>query len=103
MGKGSHVSLADLLRILDGYSLNVPTKGDFTRYHPDTVYVTTNYHPYTWYDYSKRMLSYKAIARRFTEVHRFYETCTVIDKPGTHSWEKFWQPNVDEGNPGLIN
>lgn len=90
MGAGSHLPLNQLLRLLDGYSLTVPVKGDFVAYHPDTIYVTTNYHPSKWYDFTDRGPSYKAIVRRFTEVREYLSNSVNLYTPGNEEWNLFW-------------
>lgn len=95
MGKGSKFSLADLLRILDGYALQVQVKGAHTIWHPDVIYITTNYHPRDWYDWSTRLPSWGALKRRISEV-RVYKGASVsaiADELMTkRAWEEFWQP-----------
>lgn len=68
MGRGSKLGLADLLRLLDGYPVQVPVKGGFTQWHPSRIIVTSNYPPTEWYDWSRREPSYRALGRRFTLV-----------------------------------
>lgn len=94
MGRGSKFSLADLLRLLDGYQLQVQVKGSFTVWHPDVIYITTNYHPRDWYDWDKRLPSWGALKRRFTEVHAFRDGKHSIFTPSelSLSWEVFWAP-----------
>lgn len=67
-GGASHMSLTTLLRLLDRYPVQVPTKGGHTWFHPDTIYVTTNIHPAEWYKWEKRETQYPALQRRFTSV-----------------------------------
>lgn len=87
-GGGSKYKLTDLLRLLHGWTETVPYKGGFTIWKPDTIILTTNYHPALWYNINPRMqdcgdhyqgysqkkdrrASYKALARRFTQVIEF--------------------------------
>lgn len=58
------ISHAQLLRILDGYKMQVPYKGGFTWACWTTVYITSNEWPDTWYQGGVTA----ALKRRFTEV-----------------------------------
>ncbi len=79
-GAASHFSLCNLLQLLDRYPCQVPTKGGFTWWLPDEVFITTNILPRDWYKWENRGEQYKALARRFTEVREYY-----VSLPGTHS------------------
>ncbi len=68
------VKLSYLLQYLDRYPIYVENKGGHCWFHPDHIIVTTNYHPRAWYNWEDREVSYKALARRFTEVIEFTET-----------------------------
>lgn len=58
-----------LLRILDGYQLRIETKGNHTYALWDTVYITSNNSPDTWYDYSKfTTQQYNALFRRLSNI-----------------------------------
>lgn len=70
-GRMSHTSLTDLLRILDRYTLFVPVKGGFTRFCPKRIFLTTNYLPSAWYDWTTRSPQRVALARRFSQLHVF--------------------------------
>lgn len=73
-GGFSKVGLTTLLRLLDGYHDIVPTKGNFTPWKPDKIYITTNIWPDKWYDYnspSDRKAHFRALVRRFTVVRHF--------------------------------
>lgn len=65
-----------LLRLLDRYPMNVPIKGGFTNWIPETIYFTSNLHPDEWFlgvtDTQKA-----ALFRRFTEVKKFHEDGTI--------------------------
>lgn len=65
-----------LLRLLDRYPMNVPIKGGFTNWIPETIYFTSNLHPNEWFlgvtDAQKA-----ALFRRFTEVKMFHENGTI--------------------------
>lgn len=67
-GAASKVSLNDTLRLLDRYPIQVPTKGGFTWFMPDIVYITTNIHPRGWYKWLGREVSWRALKRRFHQV-----------------------------------
>jgi len=76
---GTVYRLVDLLRLLHTWTEVVPIKGGFTQWVPDTVVITTNYHPLQWYklnsdienDRISRWISYKALYKRFTKVLLF--------------------------------
>ncbi len=78
---GTVYKLADLLKILHGWSQKVPVKGGFTIWNPETIIITSNYHPLTWYKLNAnferetrdRWVSYQALVRRFTHVLFFIE------------------------------
>lgn len=100
MGRGSKVSLPDLLRLLDGYALQVQVKGSFTLWHPDVIYLTTNYHPRDWYDWSTRLNSWDALKRRITVVHSFEGVVrhTYSRFGNVAGFDEFWTPpNVNSG------
>jgi len=67
-GKMSHTDLSSLLRLLDRGGVRVPTKGGFIFFRPRRIFITTNVHPYLWYDWSNRQSQYPALRRRFTRV-----------------------------------
>lgn len=73
MGAGSKMSLDNTLKFFDRYVRKVPVKGSHAWYMPDTVIVTSNFHPRTWYKWGGREVSFSALARRFTEVWCFVE------------------------------
>lgn len=89
MGKGSKMRLDDLLRLLDGYSVQVPVKGDFVPWCPETIYITSNYHPREWYDWKDRLPSYYALKRRVTKVHEL--DISSVHAPEDPEWDHFWQ------------
>jgi len=72
MGAGSKMTLDNTLKYFDRYVQQVPVKGTHTWYKPKVVIVTTNYHPRHWYKWKGREISYKALSRRFAEVHCFF-------------------------------
>lgn len=65
------VKLTFLLQVLDKYPIQIPIKGGFVWWCPDTIILTCNTHPCNWYDYSARQDSYAALKRRFTKVLKF--------------------------------
>ncbi len=68
-GSASHISLCNLLRLLDRYPLYVPTKGSHTWWLPTEVFITSNIHPAYWYkDWTNRVEQYDALARRIHKV-----------------------------------
>lgn len=85
MGAGSKMSLDNTLKYFDRYVRQVPVKGAHVWYMPNTVIVTSNYHPRTWYSWKGREESWNALTRRFTEVWMFH----LGDEPEL-------QPSVEE-------
>lgn len=67
------MQLKDTLRLLDRYPIQVPTKGGFTWWMPNTIIITTNLHPREWYDYSTRKDSEDALKRRIHGILDFNE------------------------------
>jgi len=65
--------LVDTLRMFDRYPIQVPVKGGHVWWCPSRIFVTSNVHPHSWYDYSTRADSYRALTRRFTRVVEFYD------------------------------
>ncbi|AGS36240.1 replication-associated protein [Circoviridae 21 LDMD-2013] len=63
--------LVDLLRILDKYPVQIPRKGGFVWLKAETIIITCNQHPETWYDYSNRDSLRKALMARFTRFLEF--------------------------------
>lgn len=88
-GASSHMPLAQLLRLLDRYPVQVPTKGSHTWWLPNRVYVTTNILPSLWYKWENRGGQYLALARRFTKVVMFYPKLHE-DDPGFVEQDKDW-------------
>lgn len=95
-GSASHMSLVQLLRLLDRYPVLVPTKGSHTWWLPDIIYVTTNILPKDWYTWERRESQYRALERRFTKVVVFHPSesseapCEVEEDP---SW---WKENAPD-------
>lgn len=87
-GSASHMQLTYLLRLLDRYSVQVPTKGGHTWFSPAFIYVTTNIHPSEWYKWDKREGQYRALQRRFTSTILFEGTTAEPTK--TDAPPSFW-------------
>lgn len=92
-GKASHISLVDLLRVLHGYRLRVPFKGGFVWWQPRRIHITTNNHPWTWFDWTSRESQYPALQRRITAVVTWRADGTDRRKrvAGDKSHEAFWK------------
>lgn len=78
-----NTGLTQLLQILDRYPIQVETKGGHTWFCPDFIAITSNLHPWEWYDYAKRTSSYAALKRRIHKVVHFTsddKTPCSIDK-----------------------
>lgn len=67
-GRMSKMSLSYLLQLLDRYPLRVEVKCSSVNLLAETIILTTNIHPWEWYDYSDREGQYKALARRIKTV-----------------------------------
>lgn len=99
-GRMSKCPLAELLALIDRYAQRVPIKGGFTRWAPRRIFLTTNYHPKDWYDWSDRSQQWFALVRRFDHVVVFkteYGEPTVLHRgagstPPTwnYQWRKWW-------------
>lgn len=99
-GRMSKCPLTTFLALIDRYSQRVPTKGSFTSWAPKRIFITTNYHPVEWYDWSTRGPQWFALVRRFTHVLHFkraYSEPTVYKRgPGStpvewnYAWRKWW-------------
>ncbi len=70
-GAKSKMSLTYLLQLLDRYPLLVEVKGDYVSLQATTIVITTNLHPKSWYNYTKREEQFNALARRFHKVLHF--------------------------------
>jgi len=60
-----------MLQLLDGYSLRLPIKGGFTYARWDTVYITSNSHPDSWYSDLVPDSVKSALHRRYSEIQEF--------------------------------
>lgn len=65
--------LDQLLRLLDGYYVQVPYKGGHCWYHPRRVSFTSTTLPGEWYNYNRRLDRWSALKRRITTL----ALCTV--------------------------
>jgi len=63
--------LVDTLRFLDRYPIQIPKKGGFNWWCPDTIFITTNIHPKDWYDWEKRPNQEQALKRRIHHIWDF--------------------------------
>jgi len=91
-GRASKWTLAQTLQTLDRYVFMVPIKGGFTKWNPERIYVTTNIHPFGWFEWENRMEQKGALKRRFTKVMTWSasgQTCTEI-KRDDQNWDKWW-------------
>jgi len=70
-GASSKMSLNYVLQLLDRYPFTIEIKGNFVELLATKIFITTNSHPNQWYDYSKRLTQYKALARRIHHVWVF--------------------------------
>lgn len=91
-GASNHVSLVNLLQLLDRYAQQVPIKGGFTWWQPDTIWITTNIHPAKWYVWDDRMEQWGALRRRITDVFDF---SVDGEAPiGGDRLDEFWRYNA---------
>lgn len=70
------------LRLLDRYALQVPTKGGFVWWVPARVYITSNFRPEEWYDYTARPDHLVALKRRIHTTINFDNPFHLNDLPG---------------------
>lgn len=68
-GRASKIGLVNLLRMLDRYNVKLPYKGGHVHLTAEVVVITTNVHPWDWYDYSSRASSWEALKRRLVHVY----------------------------------
>lgn len=69
-----------LLRLLDNYPLQFPTKGGFVQFRPDAVVLTSNYHPKEWYKWNEIKADYSAFERRVDIQWHYFQPETQADK-----------------------
>lgn len=84
-GALSHVDLNYTLRILDKWPMIVENKGGSECFCATIIIITTNIHPYNWYNWNGREMQIDALARRFHEVRIMqgredFEWITINDK-----------------------
>lgn len=99
-GRASKWSLQRCLQVLDRYPLYVPVKGGFTPWVPRIIYITSNFHPSDWYDWTSRRQQYASLCRRFTQVHWWKQAegePTLIDAGDPEAWKHFWDDFCDKG------
>lgn len=98
MGAASKMSLDNTLKFLDRYIRKVPVKGAHAWYSPDTVIVTSNYHPRAWYSWNGREESWKALCRRFHEIWSFRADQEPVQEDSEQylSDRELWPP-IDQG------
>lgn len=104
MGAANHVTLTNLLQLLDRYQIRVSTKNGHTWWQPERIYVTTNIHPALWYDYTNRRVHFAALRRRFTSVIQFsLEGGMTTLKPSLDdsAWDNFWRLEQDPSGAAL--
>lgn len=77
----ANLGLADLLQILDKNPVEVPRKGNFVWWCPDTIIITTNRSPHDWYNYNTRDFEKEALFRRFSACYRFAKNPERIPRP----------------------
>lgn len=88
-GSLSKYALTNTLRLLDRYPIQVPVKGSFVWWQPKKIIVTTNIHPFRWYDWTNRQNQYQALWRRFTKVIYF----PLNSEPEEQHLETFFYDN----------
>lgn len=67
-GKASGMRLVNLLRLIDRYDVRLEVKGSFTYLRAKHIVLTSNLHPYSWYEWKGRGLQYWALMRRFHRI-----------------------------------
>lgn len=100
-GKFNKLGLAQLLRVIDRYRVQLPIKGGFTWFNPKRIYITSNFHPLDWYDYTGRQQQYPALERRFTRLTWWKRADAIVelrrplpdaspDLVNDEQWRHFW-------------
>lgn len=84
-GSYNKTSLNETLRILDKWPYRVENKGGSEPFCATTIIVTTNIHPWNWYNWNGREEQLDALARRFCTVRIMkgredFEWCEITDK-----------------------
>lgn len=95
-GKMSNVRLDTTLKVLDRYVRQVPIKGGHVWWKPNLIFITTNIHPRSWYNWQDREAHYAALGRRIKEIYWYKQDDTVEhieDKEDffehSHKYEEF--------------
>lgn len=88
-GAGSHIGLAQVLRLFDKYRLNVEIKGSYQWFRAETIVITTNLHPLAWYNYEGRMEQYRALLRRFAVIRVFTARGVYTDLHPSDTTQEF--------------
>jgi len=79
-GRASRVPLDQLLAITSEWPQYLETKGGETLFCPELLYITSNFTPNDWYDFTGRETQYEAMLRRFTQI-RYWEADTPREAP----------------------
>ncbi len=95
-GKRSKVALHHLLRVLHEYPIQVEVKGSFVWWMPDSIAITSNFHPREWYDWTGREEQYKALCRRIHQVTVFTEEGRTHLEEDEELQEYFERRDFDE-------
>ncbi|QMW68884.1 replication-associated protein [Crucivirus-411] len=66
-----HCPLAILLRICDGYPVQVQIHGGLVQMIAENVYITSNFPWWDWYGMDERHPQFRALERRLTQVFHF--------------------------------
>lgn len=91
-GNKSGIRLCSILQCLDRYPFLAPVKGAHVPLVADEIYVSTNYHPKQWYDWTERGPQYHALFRRFTRIifwPRVQSLPLVITPGSVDNWNRF--------------
>lgn len=82
--------LVDTLRFLDRYPIQIPRKGGFTWWCPNTIIITSNNHPSTWYKWEDRTSQEKALKRRIHHIWDFDATDPRDGGPVHLDADSYW-------------
>lgn len=101
LGAGSKMSLDNTLKFFDRYVRKIPVKGGHAWYSPTTIIVTSNYHPRSWYKWTDREESWKALCRRFHEVWSFRLDQEPVQEDAQEylTDRELWPRSEDDYNP----
>lgn len=67
---GGVFKLSYLLQLLDRYPMDVPVKGDFVKFVPKHIFITSNINPEDWYPNASEEHK-RALFRRITQIKEF--------------------------------